>query len=138
MLDGFPRTIKQAHALDQLLAKLDLKLDLVINLNVSKDLIIKRLSGRRVCLKCGATYNLNTNPPKKEGICDRCGDTIILRDDDKEETVKMRLDVYENQTKPLIKYYSDQKILVHVDGNLNFRDTFKEVVKFIGDLDGKH
>ncbi|MDD3623941.1 MAG: nucleoside monophosphate kinase, partial [Bacilli bacterium] len=115
-----------------------LKLDLVINLNVTKDLIIKRLSGRRVCLKCGATYNLNTNPPKKEGICDRCGDTIILRDDDKEETVKMRLDVYENQTKPLIKYYSDQKILVHADGNLNFRDTFKEVVKFIGDLDGKH
>jgi adenylate kinase len=138
LLDGFPRTIKQAHALDQLLAKLNLKLDLVINLNVTKDLIIKRLSGRRVCLKCGATYNLNTNPPKKEGICDRCGDTIILRDDDKEETVKMRLDVYENQTKPLIKYYSDQKILVHADGNLNFRDTFKEVVKFIGDLDGKH
>jgi adenylate kinase len=138
LLDGFPRTIKQAQDLDILLAKLKIKLTLVLNLVVNPERIVNRLSQRRVCLKCGATYNLKTNPPKKAGICDKCGEAIVLREDDKEETVKTRLDVYQTQTKPLVKYYNEQKILINIDGDLGIKDTFKEIVKILGDVNGNN
>lgn len=138
LLDGFPRTIKQAQDLDILLAKLKIKLTLALNLVVNPERIVNRLSQRRVCLKCGATYNLKTNPPKKAGICDKCGEAIVLREDDKEETVKTRLDVYQTQTKPLVKYYNEQKILINIDGDLGIKDTFKEIVKILGDVNGNN
>lgn len=116
ILDGFPRTIPQAKALDKVLESINDKIDIVVNIEVSDASIVKRMSGRRSCLKCGASYHIEHNPPKTEGICDVCGNELILRDDDKPETVGNRLGVYHEETKPLIEYYTNKNKLVTIDG----------------------
>lgn len=132
VLDGFPRTIPQAEALDAALAKLGDKVDYAINVEVPDENIINRMGGRRACVGCGATYHVAYNPPKKEGFCDIDGDKLILRDDDKPETVKKRLDVYHDQTQPLIEYYSSKQILKEVDGTVDMEDVFTAIVQILG------
>ncbi len=132
VLDGFPRTIPQAEVLDEAVAKLNDKIDFAINVDVPDENIINRMSGRRACLKCGATYHLVHIPPKKEGICDVCQSELVLRDDDKPETVKKRLNVYHDQTQPLIEYYKNKGILKEVDGTKDMKDVFNEIVQILG------
>lgn len=132
VLDGFPRTIPQAESLDAALSKLGTKIDYAINVEVPDENIINRMSGRRACLACGATYHIVHIPTKVEGICDRCGSETVLRDDDKPETVKKRLDVYHEQTQPLIEYYSGKGALVEVDGTKDMNDVFADIVKILG------
>ncbi len=132
VLDGFPRTIPQAEALDAALAKTNDSMDYAINIDVPDDNIITRMGGRRACVGCGATYHVVNIPPKKEGICDRCGGELILRDDDKPETVKKRLDVYHEQTQPLIDYYTKKGIIKDVDGTKAMDDVFKAIVSILG------
>lgn len=122
ILDGFPRNIPQAQVLDEALAKRNEKLDLAIDVDVPDEDIIKRMSGRRACVSCGATYHIEHIPPKTEGICDTCGQKLILRDDDRPETVKNRLDVYHKQTQPLIEFYQAKGILKTVDGTMDMKD----------------
>jgi adenylate kinase len=133
VLDGFPRTIPQAEALDEALAKENDSVELAIDIHVPDADIINRMSGRRACIACGATYHLVTIPPKKEGICDVCGAELILREDDKPETVKKRLAVYHEQTKPLIDYYSRKGILKTVDGTKDPDATFTAIVGLVED-----
>ena len=116
VLDGFPRTIPQAKALDAALEKLGQHMDVAIDVDVPDENIVNRMSGRRACLDCGATYHVVSLPPKTEGKCDHCGSDLVLRDDDKPETVQKRLSVYHEQTQPLIDYYKNQGILKSVDG----------------------
>ncbi len=132
VLDGFPRTIPQAEALDAALEKAGAKIDYAINVEVPDENIINRMSGRRACVACGATYHLVHIPPKKEGVCDSCGKELILRDDDKPETVKKRLDVYHEQTQPLIDYYTQKGALVEVDGTVDMEEVFNAIVKILG------
>ena len=127
VLDGFPRTIPQAEALTKALSDEGGKLDYAINVEVPDENIVNRMSGRRACLACGGTYHVVFNAPKKEGVCDACGGELVLRDDDKPETVAKRLDVYHTQTQPLIDYYAGQGILKEVDGT-------KEVAEVFGDI----
>ncbi len=122
ILDGFPRNIPQAQVLDEALAKRNEKLDLAIDVDVPDEDIIKRMSGRRACVSCGSTYHIEHIPPKTEGICDTCGQKLILRDDDRPETVKNRLDVYHRQTQPLIEFYQAKGILKTVDGTMDMKD----------------
>ena len=124
VLDGFPRTIPQAEVLDSELTKLGDHIDYAINVDVPDENIVKRMSGRRACLTCGATYHIEHVPPKKEGICDVCGSELVLRDDDKPETVQKRLNVYHEQTQPLIDYYTGQGVLKTVDGTKNLDEVF--------------
>ena len=131
VLDGFPRTIPQAEVLDSELAKLGTGVDYAINVEVPDDNIIGRMSGRRACLKCGATYHLSFLPSKKEGICDNCGSELVLRDDDKPETVKKRLDVYHEQTQPLIDFYNNKGVLKEVDGTVAPDDVFKAIEEIL-------
>ena len=131
VLDGFPRTIPQAEALTEALDKIGEKLDYAIDVEVPDDNIINRMSGRRACVACGGTYHIKFNPTKKEGICDACGGELILRDDDKPETVKQRLTVYHDQTQPLIDYYTKEGILKEVDGTLDLQAVFAEIVKIL-------
>lgn len=133
ILDGFPRTIPQAEALDQALKALGEKLDYAIEVDVPDENIVKRMSGRRACVHCGATYHIVHAPTKVENICDVCGGELILRDDDKPETVTKRLTVYHNQTKPLIDYYKEEGILATVDGTADLEDVFKAVVAILGE-----
>lgn len=133
ILDGFPRTIPQAESLDEELYKLDDKLDFAINVEVPDENITERMAGRRACLACGATYHTVFNPPVKEGICDKCEGKLILRDDDKPETVKERLGVYHNQTQPLISYYEKQGLLVNVDGTQKVEEVLKQILECIGE-----
>jgi len=132
VLDGFPRTILQAEVLDKAVAELNDKIDYAINVDVPDENIIKRMSGRRACVKCGATYHIVNVPPKKEGICDACGEKLIVRDDDKEETVKNRLSTYHQQTQPLIDFYNNKGILKEVDGTKNMNEVFDDIVKILG------
>lgn len=132
VLDGFPRTIPQAEALDAALEKINEKMDYAIDVDVPDENIIDRMSGRRACLNCGATYHIVSIPTKVEGICDRCGSQIVLRDDDKPETVKKRLEVYHEQTQPLIDYYKKQDILRTVDGVQPMEDVFNAIVEILG------
>ena len=132
VLDGFPRTIPQAEALTNALNELGQKMDYAIDVDVPDENIVKRMSGRRACLDCGATYHVVSIPPKKEGICDACGSKLVLRDDDKPETVQKRLDVYHEQTQPLIDYYKKAGILKSVDGTQPMEDVFAEIVKILG------
>ena len=122
VLDGFPRTIPQAEALTEALEKMGQKVDFAIDVNVPDENIVKRMGGRRACVTCGATYHMVYAPTKKEGICDTCGGELILRDDDKPETVQKRLNVYHDQTQPLIDYYTSQGILRTVDGTVDIDD----------------
>ena len=128
ILDGFPRTIPQAEALDNM----GVEIQHVINIDISDEKIINRMSGRRACLNCGATYHIVYNPSKKEGICDTCGQQLVLRDDDKPETVKKRLSVYHDQTQPLIDYYKKANVLVEVDGTQDINVVFQDIVKILG------
>ena len=132
VLDGFPRTIPQAEVLEEALNKLGDKIDYAIDVDVPDENIIKRMSGRRACLKCGATYHIEHVPPKKEGICDVCGEPLVLRDDDKPETVKNRLDVYHKQTQPLIDFYSSRNVLKTVDGTVDMMDVFAAIKGILG------
>ena len=132
VLDGFPRTIPQADVLDKAVSELNDKIDYAINVDVNDDNIIRRMSGRRACLNCGATYHIVNVPPKKEGICDTCGSELVIRDDDKEETVKARLLAYHEQTQPLIDYYNNKGILKEVDGTKDMNDVFADIVNILG------
>ena len=132
ILDGFPRTIPQAEALDAALAKLGEKMDYAIDVDVPDENIVSRMSGRRACTGCGATYHIVYNPSKKGDCCEVCGEKLILRDDDKPETVQRRLNVYHEQTQPLIDYYTKQSILRTVDGTQDMNDVFAEIVKILG------
>lgn len=132
VLDGFPRTIPQAEVLDEALSKLGDKIDYAIDVDVPDENIINRMSGRRACVNCGATYHMVHVPPKKEGICDTCGSELILRDDDKPETVKNRLKVYHDQTQPLIDFYTEKGILKSVDGTQDMNDVFASIVAILG------
>ncbi|MDE6661783.1 MAG: adenylate kinase [Lachnospiraceae bacterium] len=131
VLDGFPRTIPQAEVLDNALNEIGEKIDYAINVDVPDENIIRRMSGRRACLSCGATYHIEHVPPKKEGICDRCGKELVLRDDDKEETVKNRLDVYHKQTQPLIDFYTKKGVLKTVDGTVDMKDVFAAITAIL-------
>ena len=132
ILDGFPRTIPQAESLDTALSRLGEAVDYAINVEVPDENIVKRMGGRRACVGCGATYHLVYAAPKKEGICDNCGAELILRDDDKPETVQKRLGVYHEQTQPLIDYYTKKGILKEVDGTMDMGDVFKAIVEILG------
>lgn len=132
VLDGFPRTIPQAEALDKALAALGDKVDYAIDVNVPDENIVNRMGGRRACVGCGATYHLVYAPTKTEGICDVCGKELILRDDDKPETVQKRLNVYHEQTLPLIDYYTKAGILKTVDGTVDINDVFAAIVEILG------
>ncbi len=127
ILDGFPRTIPQAEALDAALTKRGEKLDYAVNVDVPDASIVARMSGRRACTGCGATYHIEHNPSKKGEFCEVCGEPLVLRDDDKPETVQKRLTVYHDQTQPLIEYYSGQKILKTVDGTQDMNDVFAAI-----------
>ncbi|NLG03107.1 MAG: adenylate kinase [Clostridia bacterium] len=133
VLDGFPRTIPQAEVLDKAVKELGETIDYAINVEVPDENIIRRMSGRRACLSCGATYHVEHIPPKKEGICDRCGSELVLRDDDKAETVKKRLDVYHEQTQPLIDYYNGKGIMKEVDGTKDMKEVFADIVNILGE-----
>jgi len=127
VLDGFPRTIPQAEALDAALSNMNQAIDYAINIDVPDQNIVDRMSGRRACLTCGATYHIVNIPTKVEGICDVCGGNTVLRDDDKPETVLKRLHVYHEQTQPLIDYYSKKGVLVDVDGTMDMADVFATI-----------
>lgn len=133
VLDGFPRTIPQAEVLDSELNKLGDKIDYAINVDVPDENIVNRMSGRRACVGCGATYHIKYNPTKVEGICDVCGKELILRDDDKPETVLNRLKVYHDQTQPLIDYYGKAGIVKEVDGTVDMNDVFQAIVDILGE-----
>ena len=132
VLDGFPRTIPQAEVLDKALTELGDKIDYAINVDVPDENIVKRMGGRRACLACGATYHIEHIPPKTEGICDRCGQELILRDDDKAETVMNRLQVYHDQTQPLIDFYNAKGVLKEVDGTVDMKEVFNAIVAILG------
>ena len=133
ILDGFPRTIPQAEALDEAVRKAGTPIDFAVDIEVPDEHIISRMGGRRACVSCGATYHVVYNPPKKEDVCDRCGGKLVLRDDDRPETVKNRLDVYHAQTQPLIDYYKDKKVLVTVDGTQSMDDVFSAILEKLGE-----
>ena len=133
VLDGFPRTIPQAEALDAALTKAGQAVDYAINVEVPDENIVKRMSGRRACVNCGATYHIVYAPTTVENVCDTCQGNLILRDDDKPETVQKRLNVYHEQTQPLIDYYTKKNILVEVDGTVDIDDVFAAIVKVLGE-----
>ena len=132
LLDGFPRNIPQAEALDQIFKELDIKLDAVINIDVDFSILVDRVVGRRVCPKCGASYHITNLKPKKDGICDVCGSELIQRKDDTEETIKTRLDVYSNQTKPLLEYYNKQDLVKTINGVGDVNAIFEDIKKSVG------
>ncbi len=127
ILDGFPRNVAQAEALDKMLAEMNMPLDIALNLDVPFDDLMKRLTGRRTCKSCGQMYNVYYSPSKVEGKCDKCGGELFQRDDDKEETIKKRLDVYRAQTEPLIDYYSKKGILKSVSGTGSIDEIFNSI-----------
>ncbi|OGS46649.1 MAG: adenylate kinase [Elusimicrobia bacterium RIFOXYD2_FULL_34_15] len=131
LLDGFPRTLPQAKGLEEILARSNKKIDKVISLEVSEESIIKRLSSRRICKNCGRKYNLETLPPKKEGICDNCGGELFQREDDTASTIKHRLSVYFIETQPLIEYYKNQNILQTVNGNKSVPEISAEIAALL-------
>ena len=133
VLDGFPRNIPQAQSLDKVLKVLSEKIDFAVDVDVPDENIINRMSGRRACLNCGATYHISFNPPKKEAVCDSCSHELVLRDDDKPETVKKRLEVYHEHTQPLIDYYKKEDVLRTVDGTQSMDTVFEAIVAILGD-----
>lgn len=116
ILDGFPRTVAQAEALEEILDDLDQPLDLVLRLDIPEEEVIRRITGRRVCEECGATYHVDVDPPEEEGVCDECGGNVTQRDDDTEEVVRNRLENYHEQTEPLVEFYDERDLLEDVDG----------------------
>ena len=132
VLDGFPRTIPQAEALDAALKKINQTMDFAIDVDVPDENIVKRMGGRRACLNCGATYHIVFNPTKVEGICDVCGSEVVQRKDDREDTVRERLDVYERQTQPLIDFYKEKNLLSTVDGTKAINEVFESICNILG------
>ena len=132
LLDGFPRTVDQAKALDEILTSLDSKIDYVINIDVDLDILKERLTGRRICRSCGATYHMIFDPPKNADVCDKCGGELYQRKDDNEETVGNRLNVYVSQTKPLLDYYSLAGNLVNINGQQSIDLVFEEIREVLG------
>lgn len=132
VLDGFPRTIPQAESLKKAISEMGQKIDFAINVDVPDENIINRMSGRRACISCGATYHIVYNPSKVSNVCDVCGAELVLRDDDKPETVKKRLSVYHDQTQPLIDYYAKDGVLVNVDGTQELSKVFSDIVSILG------
>ena len=133
VLDGFPRTIPQAEALDKALTAIGETVDYAINVEVPDENIVNRMGGRRACVGCGATYHVVYSPTKEEGKCDTCGGELIIRDDDKPETVQNRLSVYHEQTQPLIDYYTNKGIIAEVDGTVDMNDVFNAIVNILGE-----
>lgn len=133
VLDGFPRTIPQAKALDSALEKINEKMDFAVDVDVPDENIVNRMGGRRACLNCGATYHIVFNPTKLDGVCDTCGKQTVLREDDKPETVQNRLQVYHEQTQPLLDYYKEQNILKSVDGTKPMDEVFSDIVAILGE-----
>ena len=133
LLDGFPRTVYQAEKLDEFLAAHGSKIDKVLDIAVEEEELITRLTGRRVCKACGASYHVVNIPPKKEGVCDICGGELVQRADDNIETVTNRVDVYEAQTKPLIDYYEKAGNIAHIDGSTGLENVFADIVKALGE-----
>lgn len=129
LLDGFPRTLSQADALDEELKGMNIELDKVINLDADKQILVERVTGRRICKECGTSYHIKFNPPKEAGICDLDGAELLQREDDNEETVSTRIEVYLEQTKPLIDYYERKGILLNIDGTLSIEDIFNKIVE---------
>lgn len=127
LLDGFPRTVVQAEALDKVLADLGKKVEIALNITVPNEVILERMAGRISCQDCKTVYNLKFNAPQQEGICDKCGGQLVQREDDKEETVKNRLKVYDEQTTPLLDYYAKQSTLKNIDGNRTTTEVFQDV-----------
>lgn len=132
LLDGFPRTVAQADALENILASLDKKIDYVINIDVDQNILTERLTGRRICKSCGATYHLVFNPPAKENVCDRCQGELYQRADDNEETVKNRLEVNVKQTQPLLDFYEEKGYLRHINGQQHIDEVFDDVKQLLG------
>ena len=132
LLDGFPRTIEQAEALDAMLKDLNKQIDAVIDIHVGEEVLVERLAGRFICRNCGATYHVTFAPPAKTGICDVCGAELVLRDDDKPETVQKRLSVYHEQTQPLIDYYKEKGVLHSVDGTKDMEEVFQSITEILG------
>jgi len=133
ILDGFPRTVNQALALEEMLKGKGKKISKVLFFDVPDEVIIDRLSGRRVCSKCGAVYHVKYNPPKVEGVCDLCGGSLVQRDDDREEVVKKRLEVYRKQTQPLIEFYQDRGIIYRLDAEKGVEELFEEIKGLVRD-----
>ena len=131
ILDGFPRTEEQAVALDGILKELGIKLTAAVNIDVPDSELISRVTGRRICKSCGATYHVTFNPPKKEGVCDKCGGELFQRNDDQEATVKKRLEAYHSQTAPLITYYKQAGVYKEVDGTQHIDKVFADVVAVV-------
>ncbi len=127
ILDGFPRTVNQADALMEILEELDYVLDAVVNIDVSADELVDRLSGRRICKDCGASFHVKFNAPKQEGVCDECGGELYQRDDDTPKTIKERLNVYSKETEPLIDYYKERDLLKTIDGEQGLDEVFNEI-----------
>jgi adenylate kinase len=134
LLDGFPRTVPQAEALENLLVDLNKKIDYVININVDKELLMERLTGRRICKECGSTYHLIFNPPAKEGVCDKCGGELYQRADDNAETVQNRLDVNIKQQEPLLTFYEIKGYLRTIDGQQDINKVFTDIEYLLGEL----
>jgi adenylate kinase len=132
ILDGFPRTVPQAEALESTLKDMKTGIDHVVSIEVDNDELIRRLTGRRTCRNCGAMYHLTFDPPKKEGICNKCGGELYQRDDDKQETIRARLQVYEKQTAPLIEYYRNRGLLRTIDGVGATEKIFGKIVEAVG------
>ena len=126
LLDGYPRTIPQADALDGILEKIGMPLDVVLNIDVPDEELVGRLSGRYMC-KCGESYHIRFNPPQNEGVCDSCGGQLYQRDDDKEEVIRQRLESYKNKTQPLIDYYANKNLVVHINGEKDIKDVFDDI-----------
>lgn len=134
LLDGFPRTVAQAEALEDILSELNRPIDYVINVDVDKDILMERLTGRRICKECGATYHLVFNPPTQEGVCSRCGGELYQRADDNADTVQNRLEVNLAQTKPLLSFYEDKGTLRNINGQQDINVVFEDVEKLLGGL----
>ncbi|MDW7674585.1 MAG: adenylate kinase [Bacillota bacterium] len=132
LLDGFPRTVGQAEALDKILAELNLELDKVIDIHVSREKLVERLTGRRICKGCGATFHVVFNPPQVTDKCDKCAGELYQRSDDNEETAANRLDVYNEQTKPLQDFYADQGLLVTINGEQPMTLVLKDIGESLG------
>ncbi len=132
LLDGFPRNIEQAEAMDDFLKAKDLKLNAVINIEVDKSVLVERAVGRRICRDCGMTYHVNFNPSKQAGVCDQCCGELYQRADDNSETVANRIDVYQSQTAPLINYYQEQDLILNIDGLQAIEEVTKAITKALG------
>ena len=133
LLDGFPRTVEQAVALDAFLGEHGKKIDHVLDIDVPKEELMTRLIGRRVCKNCGATYHVTNMPPKTEGVCDKCGGELMQRADDTESTVENRIEVYNKQTKPLLNYYDKLGNIAHLDGSIGLENLFAQIVGILGE-----